>query len=248
MLPHYNSYKLSSKEKLLFLPGGYVLIFMLTLLFYRSIILSFASGVLVILCIPFYEQYKGKRQREFLLVQFKDLLYSLASSMATGRQMSQALEEGLDNLRLLYEEETPMVQELVYMVKEINENREREEKILSDFALRSGADDIRNFVDVYLTCRETGGDTVKVITNATDIIVEKMAIQREIRTLTAQKQLEGKIISLMPIGVVLGLNIFYPDYLQVMYETLVGRIIMTLALAGIALAYQMTQKLSSIEV
>ena len=61
MLPHYNSYKLSSKEKLLFLPGGYVLIFMLTLLFYRSIILSFASGVLVILCIPFYEQYKGKR-------------------------------------------------------------------------------------------------------------------------------------------------------------------------------------------
>ena len=145
-------------------------------------------------------------------------------------------------------EETPMVQELVYMVKEINENREREEKILSDFALRSGADDIRNFVDVYLTCRETGGDTVKVITNATDIIVEKMAIQREIRTLTAQKQLEGKIISLMPIGVVLGLNIFYPDYLQVMYETLVGRIIMTLALAGIALAYQMTQKLSSIEV
>lgn len=248
MLPQYDSYRLSGGEKVIFLSGGYILIFMLCLLFYRSFLLAFASGALIFFLIPFYEAYKGDQKRALLLLQFKDLLYSLSSSMATGRQMGQALEEGLETLNYLYDEETPMVQELLFMVRAMKENRESEEKILLDFARRSGVDDIRNFVDVYLTCRETGGDREKVITNATDIIVEKMSIQREIRALTAQKQLEGKIITLMPIGVVLGLNVFYPDYLQVMYETFAGRIIMTLALAGIGLAYYMTQKLSNIEV
>ncbi len=244
----YDEYRLSSTEKLVFLVGGYTMIFMVSLLFYMSLLISLFSGALVIFLIPFYEKYKGDRQRALLLLQFKDLLYSLSASVATGRQMSQALQEGLDNLRLLYDDRSPMVKELEYIVKGIYENRESEEKLLLSFALRSGCEDIKNFVDVYLACRETGGNLEKVIGNATDIIVEKMAIQREIRTLIAQKQLEGRIITLMPIGVVLGLNVFYPDYLAVMYETFSGRIIMTLAIMGIAVAYYMTQRLSTIEV
>ena len=109
-------------------------------------------------------------------------------------------------------------------------------------------EDIKNFVDVYLACRTTGADLETVIGNSTEILMDKIDIEKEIRALTAQKQFEGKIITVMPVAVVVLLNILSPDYLSVMYSTLTGRLLMTLSLAGIAVSYIMTQKLMRIEV
>lgn len=75
-----------------------------------------------------------------------------------------------------------------------------------------------------------------------------MSIEKEIKTLVAQKKLEGKIITVMPLCVIIFLNIISPDYLQVLYSTFAGRIVMTLALAGMATAYLMTERLTDIEV
>jgi tight adherence protein B len=128
------------------------------------------------------------------------------------------------------------------------ENRENVEELLSDFAARTGQEDIINFVDVYKACRMTGGDMERVIANSTEVMMDKMQIEKEIRTLTAQKKFEGRIISAMPLVVVLFLNIFSPDYLAVMYETVGGRVVMSIALFGIVFAYRMMMKLTEIEV
>ncbi len=66
--------------------------------------------------------------------------------------------------------------------------------------------------------------------------------------LTAQKQLEGRIISAMPLLVIMGLNVFAPDYLTVLYTTLAGRLIMTAALGGILAAFLISQKLLDISI
>ena len=128
------------------------------------------------------------------------------------------------------------------------ENRENEEDLLVDFAARSKQEDIRNFVDVYRACRVTGGNMEKVIANASSVLMDKMTIEREIDALTSQKKFEGRLISVMPLLVVLFLNIFSPDYLAVMYETFEGRLIMTIALGGIAGAYRLMMKMTEIDV
>jgi tight adherence protein B len=79
-------------------------------------------------------------------------------------------------------------------------------------------------------------------------MMDKMEIEKEIRALTAQKKFEGRIISIMPLTVVLFLNIFSPDYLAVMYETFSGRLVMTVSLAGIVAAYRMMMKLTEVAV
>ena len=79
-------------------------------------------------------------------------------------------------------------------------------------------------------------------------MTDKITIEREIKTLTAQKRFEGKIISLMPIIIILFLNIVSPAYVAGLYTTLTGRIVMTAALVGIVYAYQMIAKLTRIEV
>ena len=163
-------------------------------------------------------------------------------------QISEALANGLESLRMLYDESTPLISELKYMVKNISENRESDIQIFLDFAKRSHCEDIDNFVQVYMTCRTMGGNLEKVIKSTTEIIVDKINIESEIRTLTAQKKFEGKIISMMPFAVLLLLNLFSPDYLEPLYTTLTGRIVMTAALGGLVFAFFLTERLTAIEV
>ena len=244
----YTRYKLSGKEKQTFLVGGYIGAFALLFLFYHSIPFSLAGGFLSCFFLGHYSRWLAGKRRALLTTQFKDLLYSLSASVAADRPFPEALAEGLQALRLSYDEETPLVQELRYMVKGISENRESDIRLLLDFAERSSCEDINNFVQVYMACRTMGGNLEKVLKHTAEILVDKMNIERQIRTLTAQKKFEGKIISTMPLLVILFLNFFSPDYLMPLYTTATGRIIMTAALAGIGSAYYMTEKLTDIEV
>jgi len=226
---------------------GYLSLFAVGQIFYGNIGFSAICGLSVFLLIDQYKNYLKAKKTRALRIQFGDLLYSLSASVATGRQLSNALQEAYVNLGYVYKPTTPMMIELKYMTKSIAENRDSEETLLSGFAHRSGVEDIRNFVSVYMSCRETGGDINQVIANASEILMQKMSIEREIRVMTSQKQFEGKIISAMPVIIIMFLNIASPGYLENLYCTLTGRLIMTVALAGILTAYVLTEKIMNIE-
>ncbi|MCI2061378.1 MAG: type II secretion system F family protein [Eubacteriaceae bacterium] len=244
----YGKYELSGSEKKRFYAVSYAAVFAVCMLFYHSLILSAVCGLSVYFFRDIYADHLAEKRRTELALQFRDLLYSLSASVAAGRQMGEALIEANENLGAIYDSDTPMMNELRYFARSIRENHESEEELLIDFAIRSKVEDIKNFVDVYLACRTTGADLETVIGNSTEILMDKIDIEKEIRALTAQKQFEGKIITVMPVAVVVLLNILSPDYLLVMYSTLTGRLLMTLSLAGIAVSYIMTQKLMRIEV
>lgn len=230
-----------------FILFGYASLFLVGQIFYGDIGFSVICGLTVFLLLDQYKNYLIKKRVRALRNQFGDLLYSLSASIATGRQLSSALQEAYTNMSYVYKANTPMMIELKYMIKSIAESRESEETILTGFAQRSGVEDIRNFVSVYLTCRETGGDINQVIANASEILMQKISIEREIRVMISQKQFEGKIISAMPIIIILFLNITAPEYLENLYCTLSGRLVMTAALVGILSAYILTEKITNIE-
>ena len=48
-----------------------------------------------------------------------------------------------------------------------------------------------------------GGDVEKIIGHPSEIVSDKMAIEREIKVITAQKKTEGRIISMMPLAMLL---------------------------------------------
>ena len=244
----YNHYDLSKKEKYGFYLAGYFCIFVILYLFYHSLLFSFTGGFLSVILLPVYQKHKAEKRKMLLLAQFKDFLYSLSSYVAANIQILQALEGSLNNLKFLYDENTPFVEELSYMVKSVNENKENEIRLLKDFAQRSHCEDIENFVQVYASCVITGGDLEKVLKNTIEIIMDKITIEREIRTMTSQKRFEGNIITAMPLIVIMFLNVFSPDYLEPLYVTVPGRLLMTGAIAGLITAHLMTRKMTDIEV
>lgn len=244
----YLSYDLSHNEKMRFLFLCGLGLMAVAYLFYHSMILSLLFSCLAYPGLIPYRSYLAEKRRKELKEQFRDVLYSISSSVSTGRQMTEALYEAEQSMRLIYKEDSLIVLELANMVKRLNEFRESEEEILKDFAARSCIEDISDFVDIYLTCRETGGDFIKVLTKASEIIMDKITIEKEIRTITAQKQFEAKILTAIPLVIVLFLQLVSPDYLSAMYECLKGRLLMTAALCGIGSAYFWSMKLIRIEV
>ncbi len=244
----YQEYELTGKEKYSFYAGGYTCIFALLYLFYHSLLFSAAGGLLIFCCQGFYKSWKAEQRQALLITQFKDLLYSLSSYTAANFQLSEALEGCMDNMKMLYSENSPMVVEMEYMVKSIKENKENDIRLLKDFADRSHCEDIENFVQVYSSCVITGGDQEKVLKNTIEILMDKISIEREIKTLTSQKKFEGNIITAMPLIVIMFLNVFSPDYLEPLYVTLPGRLIMTGALMGLIAAHLMTGRITAIEV
>lgn len=244
----YSKYQLSKREKYCFLVAGYICIFAVLYLFYHNLIFSAAGGLFTVCLISPYREWKAEKRRTLLITQFKDMLYSLSSFVAANIQLSEALEGSLDNLKLLYDDNSPLVVELEYMVTNIKENKENEIRLLKDFADRSHCGDIENFVQVYAACMISGGDLERVLKSTIEILMDKITIEREIKTLTSQKKFEGNIITAMPLIVIMFLNLFSPDYLEPLYVTLGGRLIMTGSLAGIISAHYMTRKMTSIEV
>jgi len=248
MIRDYSIYEMTDRERTLFFSAGYLAAAALMFLFYRSLILSAACGFLIVKLKPYYSSYRAKERIQKLNIQFKDMLYSLASSSAAGRQMPQALVEAADSLAVMYGPKEPIMMELNHMKRCIIENNESDRELLADFARRSCCEDINNFVQVYIICRNMGGDLEKIIARTSAILTDKMNIEREIKALTAQKKFEGRLIALMPVAMLVILNLLSPSYIVPLYSGLPGRLIMTGCLGAGLWGLMMMERLSNVDI
>ena len=248
MIRDYSIYEMTDRERTLFFSAGYLAAAALMFLFYRSLILSAACGFLIVKLKPYYSSYRAKERIQKLNIQFKDMLYSLSSSIAAGRQMPQALVEAADSLAVMYGPKEPIMMELNHMKRCIIENNESDRKLLADFARRSCCEDINNFVQVYIICRNMGGDLEKIIARTSAILTDKMNIEREIKALTAQKKFEGRLIALMPVAMLVILNLLSPSYIVPLYAGLPGRLIMTGCLGAGLWGLLMMERLSNVDI
>lgn len=247
-MPGYDRYRLRGAERIRFWLLSGLLMAGVGYLFYKSIIVSLIFTGLIYPGEKYYCNYLAAKRRRELSFQFRDLLYAFSSSFATGRLMREALEEAREDLNLIYDAESLICTELEIMVKRMTESKESEEELLRDFAERSHIADIHSFADIYSICRTTGGNMEKVIMKAIDVLLDKIDIEREIHKLTAQKRAEAYILTAIPFLVIIFLQLSSPDYFNVMYETLAGRLLMTITLVCVFISYLWSMKITQIEI
>ena len=120
----YDSYKLTGKKRFYFY-------FLVGLSMAGIGFLFNKSRLIMILFIAFsypiekyYLKLLAQKMRRELSYQFRDLLYSLSASFATGRQMQEALFEAESGLKLIYDENAAINRELAHMVKRMRESKE----------------------------------------------------------------------------------------------------------------------------
>jgi tight adherence protein B len=211
--------------------------FVIVLLFYNRGWLIFGFPLTLPILLKAFQRNKEKREKEMLLLQFRDFLYSLSVSFASGRQMGQAWLEADAYLAPLYKGDAIIRRELSLMIHRFQEAREPEDQILFDFSNKYPLEDIQSFTEVYITCRTTGGDIEKAVLTTVRVLLDKMAIQQEFNGLVAQKKYEAKVITALPFLLLFLLRLASPEYLDILYDTSLGVLVMTLALLLIFISF-----------
>ena len=248
MIADYNVYEPARKEKILMTIGLFLAMAMAGYIFYGTFLFALLTPCVYRRAAGAYCRYRAEKRKSRLLIQFRDFLFSLSSSFATGRHMEEAMEEGILNLKEVYGEKCLLAEELTLMLRRMRQTGETDIGVWEAFAAKSGLEDAADFTQVFRACRETGGNMIRAVNKAASVIGEKISVETEIKTMISQKKLEGRIITAMPVGIVIFLQAVSPDYLSVMYCTFAGRILMSAALLTVAGAYVLIERITSIEV
>jgi tight adherence protein B len=90
---------------------------------------------------------------------------------------------------------------------------------------RVPSQDLRVLVTGILVQKETGGNLVEILDRTAHTIRERLRIQGEIRTHTAQGRLTGYILCALPIVMLVVINFINPGYSNVLTQTPTGHMI-----------------------
>ncbi|MTI47476.1 MAG: pilus assembly protein TadB [Firmicutes bacterium] len=236
------------KEKVYYSTLAAIGIFLIGFVFYRSYILSIILMPIGLLYPRIKKRDLINKQKMELNLQFKEGLYALSSSLSAGRSIEEAFRESIKDLSILYpNQDTYIIVEFQYIVRKLDMN-ETIENALLDFANRSHLDDITSFVDVFIIAKRTGGNMVAIIHNTSNVIGDKLRIKQEIQTLVAQKKLEQKVLSIIPILMIIFISWSAPDYMEIVFKTNLGRLLMTVAVLLLSISYLISKKIIDIEV
>lgn len=248
LLPDYSVYTMIFKERVFCIATAVIFIYITAFVFYRSHIISL---LLTPLSLAYPRIRTGeliaKRRRE-LNTQFKDMLYSLSSSLAAGKSVENSFKEVLRDLTVLYPNtEEYIILEAEYMARRIEMN-DTVEAVLLDFARRANIEDVENFSDVFQICKRTGGNIVEVVRNTSEIINDRIEIRQEIDMLLAQRKFEQKVLNIVPVLLIILLSASAADYMEPVFTTVMGRLVMTMAISMLAAAYFISRKIMDIKV
>lgn len=244
-LPDYGIYVLSPSEKMR-IAGEYLLLDLaVSILFYRSaaVFLLFLPGMALYVRKrknDLKKQREGRMRREFL-----DGMQFAGTALQSGYAMENAFSEALTELKKIYDEDAFISREFGHIALQIRMNVPVE-KLLLDLGRRSHIDDIRNFADVFLTARKTGGDMIAIVRTTISDMRQKDETRQEIETVLAGKKMEQNIMSVIPLAILVYVNITDPQFLSGMYHTPEGIVIMTACLALYGIAWVWGRKIMNI--
>jgi tight adherence protein B len=83
--------------------------------------------------------------------------------------------------------------------------------------------DLQFLITAILVQKETGGDLTEILARASHVIRERVRIQGEVETRTAQGRLTGWILGLMPLVMLALINIISPGYSDILFHDPLGQ-------------------------
>lgn len=243
----YDTYRYDTREWLLYAGIGAGVMGLVGWVFYRNGFIVLIASLLGL----FYPRLKKKdlmeKRRNVLRVQFKDLLYYLGAALSAGKSVEQAFVQVHTILMSLYPgKRSDIVRETKLILGRLQMN-ENIETLLKDFAVRTGIEEIHHFADVFSVCKRTGGNLIDVIRTTATMISERIEIRQEIETALAGKKQEQRLLTLSPVALILFISAMSKEFMDPLFSTAAGRVIMTISLLTIGLGAFISGRIMNIK-
>ena len=184
-----------------------------------SIPLAACLGIL-----PFVYIYSKKQRRmKKFERQFPDAMELIARALRAGHAFSSGL-------KMVAEEfDDPIGTEFSRTLNEINFGVGVAEA-LEKLANRVDCPDINFFVISVILQRETGGNLAEILENIARLIRERFKLHGRVRTLSAEGRLSAIVLIILPFLVAFYIYLVNPEYIKLLIEDPMGRIMSILAL------------------
>ena len=238
---------LGFKEKLLYGTAGAAGGLGLTYIFYHDFLPGFIS-MLPFLCFFFKWTRKSLHEKQIQRIrrEFQELIQLLSGALRTGHSAENAMQEASEQLSMMEGETAYMVQVMQTMLTRMSLGEPAEQVLLS-FADVCEIEEVKEFAKAFVLAKRSGASMPFILQKIASQLVLKVQTQSQIETMLAGKKLEQKIMNLMPVGILLYLSVTSPQLLSVMYETMTGKMIMTVCLFIYITAYLLSERITRLE-
>lgn len=241
-----NTNFLNKKDRIQCVTESIAVIVAFAWFFYRSFL---ALPFLIPICL-LYQQEKckllGKRRKKETAVQFKDTILSVSANQKAGYSIENAFSQAYEDMELLYGKESMICRELYITVAGLKSNVPIE-SLLYDFGKRSGVEDIIEFSQVFAVAKRSGGNLTEIIERSASVIEDKIETEKEIEVVISARQMEQKIMNVVPFGILLYISAASKGFFDVLYKNAVGVVIMSICMLIYVGAVFLSGKITDIE-
>lgn len=172
-----------------------------------TLVVAVAAGMLFL---PIRTKSIIESNKRKLNKQFRDMLDSLTTSLGAGKNVPDSFYSVYEDMKVQYEEDAYIIQELVVILSGLQNNVDLED-LIYDLGMRSDNKDIRSFADVFKISYRKGGNIKDVIRSTHEILSDKMSIAEEIETMITSNKTEQNIMVFMPVLLVGAIKLMSPD-------------------------------------
>ncbi len=162
-----------------------------------------------------YLRYRISKRLKTVDGQLSDVLMQMSNGLKAGYSFAQALAAVSGQAR------PPLGKDLTRVKTEMELGIPVDEA-LRHLAERVPTEDIDLVVTAVAVTRVLGGNLAQILELIASTVRERVKIQGEIRTLTAQARASGWIVTLLPVGLAIILTFIAPDYFNRMFKDPIG--------------------------
>lgn len=242
---YYDKYKMNVKEVIKYVSVIFVISVVISYTFYKSIPVSLIFLLPIYFYLKSIAKYLMKKRKSDLTIQFKEFCLSLTASLITGYSLENSIQETYKEMAQLYGKESYICKELKLIESKLKLSITIE-MCFEEFANRCNVEEIKLFSEIIKIAKRTGGDIIEIVKDAADSISQKIEVEREIKIIINSKKQEQMIMNFIPIVMIIYVNATSPDMMAVLYNGVLGRVIMTVCLGLYVFAVYLGNKFSDI--
>lgn len=248
-MPHYERCYMNPIQHLIAYIIGSIAAGAIVYLFYHMMLPAVVLGLLAgIYLEKMYADGVVSKRKKNLRLQFRAFLESMSVATRAGSTEVHAIESAIKDLEASYKADTDILLELKHIIVSYRQGGVPLKVLFSDFAERSGLEDIHSFASIYNVIEGKNDRIGDILTETAEIIGEKIEIEQEIETTITGAKSETYMMLVLPILLVIAMSAMGGELVGALFEFPTGTLAATAALILFAISYIIAVKVSDINV
>lgn len=224
---------------LLGLVGASCLCFVVGFILTKSPLVGASAAIVVVLGFRGYLSRRVIKRTAQLENQIADALALAGRSLRAGHPLVAAFN-------LVSEEMPPPISRIFSEICQLQSMGLSLEDAVRSVAAQSGSPDLKLFATSVAIQLRSGGNLADMMDRLAFVIRDRMRLKRRVSILTAQTQFSKRVLVFLPFAMFILLNSVDPDYMEPLYETTFGHVLLCVAGAQVVTGLWAMNRLSQL--